>query len=591
MKQRIALVILGTQLLYGVSHGAVTGQWDFEAGDLRATIGAPLRYMDGVDSATAKGTAFGTTTSFGLPAIGGEVAKVMRFPQMTSPVMGYQLTHGADPNGEGDRVNQYTVLMDVFFPPSSSGAFRSLFQTDNTGDADFYVGPANGIGTIGDYAGNLSAGVWHRLVLAVDVSQRVPTVSKYVNGVKAGRQTLSQGRDGRWSLGPSFNLFHDPNGESRVGYLNSLQFRNRTLSDVEVKLLGGPTARGFPTNDLPDYPFVEATLPADNTFGVPTDSIVQAIVSDGRSPLRREGVQLLLNGRPVTPEMSRSGTQTTISYHPGSPLTNITNTVVLTYPTGTTTVTSAWRFVTKALSQKRSVTGQWDFNQSNLVATIGLPLQYLDGSTGASQRACQFGTTTAFGVSDINGTPAHILRFAGASTPGIGLSMPHGAIPNGGESSTRVNQWTLIMDLLIPNVRKEPWLALLQTDPENTGNADLFIKFTGDLAVIGSLGNYSGDGVLLPGQWHRIAVAVDVGALTMSKYIDGVLFAIQPLSLTEFDGRYSLASVVALFADEDGDSQPAYLNSVQVRNYTMDESEIAALGSAQASGISPAPTK
>lgn len=591
MKQRVALILFGCLLFRGASHGAVTGQWDFDSGDLRATIGTALQYVDEAEGATARGTAFDTTAKFGLPAIGGEVAKVIRFPQMTSRTMGYVATHGADPNGEGEKVNQYTVLMDIFFPVSSSSAFRSLLQTDNTGDGDFYVNPANGIGTVGDYAGNLTPGAWHRLVLAVDVSQRVPIVSKYVDGVKAARQTLSQGRDGRWSLGPSIGLFNDPNGESRVGYLNSLQIRDRTLSDGEVRLLGGPTARGFPTNDHPDHPFVESTLPPANAFGVPADSIIQAVISDGKSVLKRDAIVLLLNGRRVNPEISRSGTLTTVGYQPGSSFTNITNSVVLTYPDGQAIVTNTWRFVTKALSQKRSITGQWDFDQSNLVATIGLPLQYLDGPGGASQRACQFNTTTAFGIGGINGTPARVLSFAGAFTPTIGLILPHGAIPNGGESPTRVNQWTLIMDILIPNARKEPWLALLQTDPENTSNADLFISLVGERGGIGSLGNYSGEGELMPGQWHRIAVAVDVGAFTMSKYIDGVLFATQPLSATELDGRYSLAPTVVLFGDEDGDSQPACLNSVQVRNYTMDENEIAALGGPDARGISTAPIR
>jgi hypothetical protein len=45
----------------------------------------------------------------------------------------------------------------------------------------------------------------------------------------------------------------DAGGESRMGYLNSLQVRDRKLSDAELRLLGGPGAVGIPTNDLPEH--------------------------------------------------------------------------------------------------------------------------------------------------------------------------------------------------------------------------------------------------------------------------------------------------------------------------------------------------
>ena len=70
----------------------------------------------------------------------------------------------------------------------------------------------------------------------------------------------------------------------------------------------------------------------------------------------------------------------------------------------------------------------------------------------------------------------------------------------------------------------------------------------------------------------------------MGKYIDGQLFATQPLAATELDGRYSLAPTAVLFADEDGDSQPCFLHSIQFRNYPMSEDEVAALGGPEAEG-------
>lgn len=81
---------------------------------------------------------------------------------------------------------------------------------------------------------------------------------------------------------------------------------------------------------------------------------------------------------------------------------------------------------------------------------------------------------------------------------------------------------------------------------------------------------------------------MNVAEAIMEKYIDGSLFAVQPLPESEkdVDGRFSLASSALLFADEDGESQVAYINSIQIRNYAMDVDEIRALGGPTAEGIS-----
>ena len=90
---------------------------------------------------------------------------------------------------------------------------------------------------------------------------------------------------------------------------------------------------------------------------------------------------------------------------------------------------------------------------------------------------------------------------------------------------------------------------------------------------------------MIAGQWHRLAFAVDANFSMLNKYIDGQLFAVQGLPGAELDGRHSLGPTSLLFADEDGESQPAYINSIQFRNYTVEEEEIAALGGPDASGI------
>jgi hypothetical protein len=177
----------------------VTGQWDFNNSNLVATIGQDLEYFNATVQAD---TTFGTTTSLGIPDIGGSPATVMCYSPSGGPWAGYIMRHGAQPNGGGSFVNLYTVIYDVFYPPASDLTWRSLLQTStiNTNDGDFFINDANGIGISGNYQGTVTPNQWHRIALVVNLS--VPRVSKYIDGTNAGNQTLSAGIDGRWSLDP-----------------------------------------------------------------------------------------------------------------------------------------------------------------------------------------------------------------------------------------------------------------------------------------------------------------------------------------------------------------------------------------------------
>jgi hypothetical protein len=66
----------------------VTGQWDFDQGDLRATVGEDMQYGDDL---VKSHTSFGTTTSFGIPDIGGKLAKVMKFTRIEPEERGFDL--------------------------------------------------------------------------------------------------------------------------------------------------------------------------------------------------------------------------------------------------------------------------------------------------------------------------------------------------------------------------------------------------------------------------------------------------------------------------------------------------------------------
>lgn len=225
----------------------LTGQWDFNAGDLRATTGQALEYFNATVQAD---TTFGTTTSFGIGNIAGAPASVLHYVPTTPNWGGYKMFHGAAPNGGGNFVNQYTVIYDVYYPLTSNNRWRALLQTatGNNNDGDFFINTANGVGISGNYQGTVLPETWTRIALAVDLSSPLsPAVAKWINGVKVGYQTgLAGGRDGRFSLDPSALLFADDDGDNAETYVSSVAVWNGKLPDSLIAAMGTPTAAKIP---------------------------------------------------------------------------------------------------------------------------------------------------------------------------------------------------------------------------------------------------------------------------------------------------------------------------------------------------------
>ena len=251
-------VLVGDSYGGAVSSGAVltvytrmvTGQWDFSHGNLQATVGADLESVGNTTN----------LTSFPVMNINGASVPVMAFGS-NSVNQGYYMRHGAKPNGGGQFVNQYTLIMDVMFPSASSGQWRALFQTDPFNhpgdDAEFYVGnsssspDANGLGADGQFNGSLSPSTWYRIAFAVDLTASAgQQLTKYINGVLVGSQSLSGGVDGRYALGPTAQLFASGlSGMTQAGYVSSIQFVNGWMPSSSIAALGGPGAAKLPPGD------------------------------------------------------------------------------------------------------------------------------------------------------------------------------------------------------------------------------------------------------------------------------------------------------------------------------------------------------
>ena len=402
------------------------------------------------------------------------------------------MDHGIKPNGGGTKVNQYTLIFDIYVDQAGPGA-ASLLQVDsanNTTDGDlFWQGSNFGQGGGGyNGRGTFTAGEWHRVVAAYDEAATPPVVAKFVDGIKQDDWTANQGLDAaRRALPPTAILFGDGDqDERRIMYVNSVQIRAGRISDAEAVLLGGPSAAGIP-----------AVIP------------------------------------------------------------------------------------------KSSVTGQWDFDYADLGATVGTPLAYFDptfdGPTGTADDKTTFGLTTDLGIADIGGVPAKVVKVPGTLDRRIGYVMTHRIAPNGG--GTKVNQYTLIFDIMVDT--SGPGAAsLLQVDSaNNTTDGDLF--WQGNNFGQGG-GGYNGTGAFTAGEWHRVIAAYDEAANppVVTKFVDGIKQDDWTANQGLDAPRRALPPTAILFGDGDQDERRImWVNSVQIRAGKLTDAEMTALGGPSASGI------
>ena len=518
------------------ASGKITGQWDFDQADLRATVGKNLEYGDGPTGRMKDHTSFGTTTSFGIPNIGGKAAKVLKYTrdEFTAEATdknprGYLCQHGIAPNGGGTNVNQFTMIVDLMIPDLHAGdGYNTVVKWEAVDDFtidgsisikanDIGGNNTGGIGISGQYTGDgvtsITGGAWQRVVVAVDMTADPGIITYYLDGVKFGEMTNGDrwGFDKRHAIPPAIRLFGDGENDNEVNtyYVNSVQFRDGTMNADQAMAMGGASADGIP--------------------------------------------------QPAPQPVPR-------------------------------------------------VTGQWNFDQGDLSATIGTALEYGDGPNGRMKDHTTFGTTTSFGIPDIGTKAAKVLKYTrdefdseSTNKNPQGLLCHHGLLPNGG--GTKVNQFSLIVDMLIPDLHLgDSYNTVVKWEAVDdfTVDGSISIKANdigGDnTGGIGISGQYTGDGKtwIKGGAWQRLIVAVDMTDLSgiITYYLDGVKFG----TMTHgdrwgFDKRHAIPAAVRLYGDGENDNEvnTYYLNSVQFRDGTVSPEQAAALGAASADGI-PVPT-
>jgi hypothetical protein len=572
------------------TFAAVTGQWDFDnsANPLAATTGVPIEYFDGPGGATETLTHVGTTTSFGIPDINGSPASVMKFGVNTA-TMGYAVAHGVPANGEGSFANQYSIIMDVLFPASSTGKWRALVQTDPTNpsddDAEWYIDESNGLGILGVYNGVVPASTWVRLGIVVDLAAETPGFSKYINGVKVGHQDGAL--DSRFALMPdAFFLLFTDGYEGGIytepGYINSLQVQDVALSDAYMAALGGPSAAGIPST-VQTHAFVRSTTPVSGGNAAPETSYT-AEIENALTKVNTSSIHLTLNGSPVTPTIQAAGDITTVTYTNSTLFpAKSTNTWQLVFNddgTPSTSVTNTVEIVVANYTAPK-VVATWQFN-GDITGSGAATLAYASPET---QSAVSFKTTDGTTVANIGGQPAGYIDIPPLPEGKHGLSLTADTQPSGGQY---VNQYSMVWDVYVPN--DIYWLPFFNTNPDAGNDADFYISDVGALGI-GDLG-YSLDGVIQPNTWYRVAFTADLVKGEVTYYLNGTS-VYQRTGDPLTDGRFSLYSSidpgpdVLLFSEPSGVStHEVYVNSFLFTDQILSADQVAALGGPTANGIS-----
>jgi len=569
MRRFFLIAALAAAFLSGSSLSlmAAVAQWDFN-GDLSSSTGGEDLIPMFAAPASEAGVTFETAT------IEGEEAQVAHLTRGTY----FKANHGFAANGGGDYVNQYSVVMDVMFPDRSpSGGWAALWQTNlnNTNDGDWFINPNGGVGIMGQYGGQVEDGTWYRLALVVDLA--AGTLTGYINGEQVIEITR-QGLDGRFALydaddpsGPFVLLFADESQENAELYVNCVQLRDYALTSEEVQKLGGPTAQGIPVESE-----CAVTDPADDCNGNGIHD--RCDIRDGTSQdCNNNGVPDecdLASG--TSQDCNENGIPDECDIASGIAHDCNGNGVLdeCELAAGTAQDCNENGILDQC---EMAFVIQWDFDGTLEASPLtGGESLLPQAAAPAEEPGVTFETVS---IGDEQAQVAHFTR-------GTYFVVHHRFAANGG--GAYVNQYTVIMDVMFPD--RSPsggWASLFQTNDTNSNDGDWFINPAGGIGISGQYGGAIGDG-----EWHRLALAVDLTSGTYTCYIDGE--QVNQLTDLALDGRFSLyplgsdvGDVVLVFADESEENAEAYINCLQLRNYAMSADEVAALGGPTAAGLTP----
>jgi autotransporter-associated beta strand protein len=236
MKSLLCPALLGA--LATASHANLVGLWKFDdSSNLgKATFGTDLA-IGGVAPTYSASLADGLSNS--------QTGVITTASNVSTNYL--RATHGIAPNGGGTKVNQYSIVVDVFSPTGSRSSWRTIYQT-GTGDADYFIRNDNDrLGTADmNYTGTgIQEANWTRLVITVDLTKAggasAARMISYLNGgtgMTHNGAVATTALDQRFALGTTLDFFNDNDGDNAPLNIAALAMYDHVLTPAEVAALG-----------------------------------------------------------------------------------------------------------------------------------------------------------------------------------------------------------------------------------------------------------------------------------------------------------------------------------------------------------------
>jgi hypothetical protein len=281
--------------------------------------------------------------------------------------------------------------------------------------------------------------------------------------------------------------------------------------------------------------------------------------------------------------------------------------------------------VLAAGSSAAAVIGNWDFSTGSFTPVSGMPGMQLTWLPDTPYYAAfggtpnppllSYATTGSFGVAALGSSTATVLRVPDMRGRGAAVGMLASfpllanGTANGGEPLTKLNRYTLVTDVLVPEstlTSLPNYLDLFQ--PRGNGDGSLFVRKASQ--QLGAAVSYGGQ--IAPNTWYRIAMVMQLDAATSAPryetYIDGqpigqivwdqiVVDSNRNADLKDFDlvpdGLWSIAALAETqsslpanasgffaFNDDNGEVGELYVANMQFRDDALSAASVAALGGA-----------
>ena len=159
------------------------------------------------------------------------------------------------------------------------------------------------------------------------------------------------------------------------------------------------------------------------------------------------------------------------------------------------------------------------------------------------------------------------------------LAMNHGIEANGGGSL--VNVYSMQIDFKAIGTSPS-YYSFFQTGATNSGDGDLFIKWTAGTGVVGLSALGWSTNKVNPETWYRLLVTSSGN--TYKIYINGELWVEKTGILTDSRHALQIANLPHIFADDDGEEGVYHCSELAVWDVELTPEQVAELGDATGGG-------